>query len=204
MDPSALADPESIVALHRHLATLEAVTTRATAAFDAAGDWAPDGAQTAAAWITTTCRVPKSQAQRRVRRGRELRFLPETERAWVGGDITGDHVDVMVSLRRPETEEALARDEALLVDQARNLTFAHFSRAAAYWGQLADPDGADQDAERQRARRDVYLVQSFGGTWLGADDPRPGQRGHRGRGARTAGGRAVRGRPGRGQSHPRP
>ena len=167
LDPSALADAESIVSLHRHLATLEAVATRATASFDAAGDWAADGAQTAAAWITATCRVPKKAAQRRVRRGRELRFLPETERAWVGGDITGDHVEVMGRLRRPGTEEALARDEALLVDQATELTFAHFSRAAAYWGQLADPDGADKDAERRQGNRDAFLVQSFAGTWLG-------------------------------------
>ena len=65
------------------------------------------------------------------------------------GDITGAHVDVMVPLRRPETEEALARDEALLVDQATELTFAQFNRVAAYWEQLADPDGADKDAERR-------------------------------------------------------
>ncbi len=167
MDPSALADAGSIVELHRLLATLEAVATRATASFDASGDWAADGAQTAAAWITTRCRIPKSRARGRVRRGRELRFLPETERAWVGGAITGDHVDVMVSLRSAETGEALARDEALLVDQARTLTHAHFRRAAAYWDQLADPDGADRDFERQRNRRDVSLVQGFGGSWLG-------------------------------------
>jgi hypothetical protein len=40
---------ESIVELHRCLARLEAATTRATAAFDAGGEWASDGARTAAA-----------------------------------------------------------------------------------------------------------------------------------------------------------
>ena len=167
-DPTALADTESIVSIHGHLATMEAIVSEAAAAFDAAGNWAPDGAQTAVAWITAQCRVPRREARRRIRQGRELRYLPETTRAWVEGDITGAHVDVMISLRCAETEEALARDEALLVDQARKLTFAEFTRAAAYWKQLADPDGADQDAERRRSRRDVYLVQSFGGTWLGA------------------------------------
>ena len=168
MDPSALADTESIVAIHRHLAGMEAVAARATAAFDAAGHWAPDGALNATAWLATRCRVPRAEARRRVRRGRALHSLPEVDHAWSEGAITGAHVDVMASLRCPETEEALARDEALLVDQARTLTFAQFSRAAAYWKQRADPDGADQDAERRRARRDVYLVQSFGGAWLGA------------------------------------
>ncbi len=99
LDPSVLADPESIVALHQVAARAEALATGATAAFDASGDWATDGARTAAAWVTTRCRVNKSEAKRRVRRGRELRNLPETTRAWAEGDITGAHVDVMISLR---------------------------------------------------------------------------------------------------------
>jgi hypothetical protein len=37
VDPSALADAESIVGLYRDLARLEAVVARATAAFDGAG-----------------------------------------------------------------------------------------------------------------------------------------------------------------------
>ena len=140
--PSAFSDTESIVSLTRDLARLEAFVTEATAAFDAAGNWAPDGALTAVAWVTAKCRVPRREARIRLRRGRELRFLPETTRAWAEGAITGAHVDVMTSLRCPETKDALARDEAMLVDQARKLTFADFVRAAAYWKQLAGPDGA--------------------------------------------------------------
>ena len=111
LDPSALADPESIVALHQVAARAESLATRATAAFDAAGDWAPDGARTASAWVTAKCRVKKGEARRRVRRGRELRFLPETTRAWAEGDITGAHVDVMISLRtrRPKLPSAGTR-----------------------------------------------------------------------------------------------
>jgi hypothetical protein len=32
---------------------------------------------------------------------------------------------------------------------------------------LADPDGAEVESERLRGRRDVHLVNSFGGLWLG-------------------------------------
>ena len=167
-DPSAYADQESIQALQRQLARLEAFTTEATAAFDTAGNWVPDGARNATAWLTTRCRLPRSQARRQVRRGRDLRHLPECAGAWADGDITGSHVDAVASLRNEATEETLARDETMLVDQARSLRFDRFIRAAAYWRQLADPDSADEDAERRRARRDVYLVKSFAGTWLGA------------------------------------
>jgi hypothetical protein len=168
VDPAVFADPESVVSLQRQLARLEALTTRATAAFDRAGHWAPDGARTASAWLSVRCRIPKAEARRRVRRGRALHALPETERAWTNGDIAGAHVEVMASLSCPETEEALARDEALLVGQACHLRFDQFGRAVAYWKQLADPEGADAEAEARRARRDVYLVSGFAGSWLGA------------------------------------
>src|SRR5438067_5258149 len=76
LDPSLLADGDAVVALHRHLARLEAIATRSTAAFDADRTWETDGARSAAAWIGVRCHVPTSAARRRVRLGRELRHMP--------------------------------------------------------------------------------------------------------------------------------
>src|ERR1700736_2271999 len=56
-DPSAYADPESIETLQRQLARLDAFVTEATAAFDAAGNWVPDGARSTTAWLVTRCRL---------------------------------------------------------------------------------------------------------------------------------------------------
>ncbi len=166
-DPSACADAESIEGLHRQLARLEAFVTEATGAFDAAGNWVPDGARNAAAWLATRCRMPRGHARRLVRRGRQLRQLPACARAWVDGEITGAHVDAIAELRSDTTDDALARDEAMLVGQARTLRYESFVRAAAYWKQLADPDGNEEDDERRRTRRDAYLESSFCGMWLG-------------------------------------
>ncbi len=55
----------------------------------------------------------------------------------------------------------------MLVSQASTLRYDHFVRAAAYWQQLADPDGAEDDEERRRDKRDVYLDASFSGMWFG-------------------------------------
>jgi hypothetical protein len=55
----------------------------------------------------------------------------------------------------------------MLVDYAKTLAFAEFVRVLRYWEQHADPDGAEEDAMEQQARRDVYLVPSMGGTFLG-------------------------------------
>ncbi len=43
-DASSLADPGTVVALHRQLARLEAVVTRVVGTFDALQEYAPDGA----------------------------------------------------------------------------------------------------------------------------------------------------------------
>jgi hypothetical protein len=166
-DPASLGDPESLVELLRQRARLEAVVSAAAAAFDASGIWAGDGAKSAPAWIATRCRLPRSVARRLVRRGRVLRHLPEAERAFRAGDINEAHVDALAAARRSGTEELLARDEALLVDQATTLRFEQFTRALAYWRQRADAEGAEDDDEAKRARRDVFLAPSFDGMWLG-------------------------------------
>ena len=86
-DPAALADGESIQELHRCLARLEATTTRATASFEAGGEWQADGARSASAWLARRCGLSSSTARRRLRLGRELRQLPLAEAAWLAGEL---------------------------------------------------------------------------------------------------------------------
>jgi hypothetical protein len=145
---------------------LEAVASRATACFDTSRTWELDGARAAAGWVSVRCRLPTSRAKREVARGRALRHLPAAEAAWLAGDIGGDHVDVLASVRRPATEQRLADDEAMLVGQAKVLSFAHFVRVVAYWAQHADPDGEDRGGDDLRAARKLHLSQSFGGLWF--------------------------------------
>ena len=167
-DVNTLADAESIKVLERELSRFEAIVTKAVAAFDASGDWANDGAKGAAPWVATACRLPRAAARRQVRRGRVLRHLPEVTEAWECGHLCAAHLDVVASVRREGTEEALARDEALLVRQAKSLRFEQFARAVAYWDQMADPNGTEEAAEAQRARRDVFSKQaSTGCSWAG-------------------------------------
>ena len=166
-DAACFADAESIETLQRQLTRLGAVVTGAVAAFDASGAWAPDGARNAAAWIASRCHLPRGEARRQVRRGRELRHLPACSRAFRDGDVGVAQIDAIVGLHRGATETALERDEEFLAGQAATLRHESFLRALAYWEQLADPNGVEESAKERRARRDVYLASSFGGTWLG-------------------------------------
>jgi Domain of unknown function (DUF222) len=161
-------DATSIKELVCQHSRLESVVSTAVGAYDTSGDWATDGARTAQAWLARSCRLPKAMARRLVRRGRHLRHLPVVASAFEEGEINAAHVDTVVSVRRDDTEEALERDEALLVKQAKRLRFEHFAKAVAYWDQLADPDGTEEAAEERRARRDVYLEPSISGMYLGS------------------------------------
>ncbi len=61
----------------------------------------------------------------------------------------------------------MARDEEVLVSQAKELGFEDLTRVLAYWKQLADPDGAEASEEEKKASRDVFLTSSYDGMWLG-------------------------------------
>jgi Domain of unknown function (DUF222)/HNH endonuclease len=167
LGPSAFADGSSIETLQRQLARMESFVTTAVAEFDRWGEWATEGARTPAAWLTTRCQLSGAEARRQVRRGRRLAHLPVCAGAWARGDLTSAQVDVMIGLSREVTEEALSRDEEILVGEACTLRHDQFVRVAAYWEQLADPDGTEAEALAQADRRDVYLAQSLDKMWLG-------------------------------------
>jgi hypothetical protein len=157
---SLFSDGGSIKTLECQLSRFECATARAVADFDQSGDWGTDGAKTATAWIDTTCHLPKYEARAQLRRGKALPELPLAAAAFAAGDIGAAQIDVLVKVKSPVTEEALARDEAMLVDYARTLKFAEFCRVVAYWEQLADQDGTEEADLARQARRDVYLVPS--------------------------------------------
>jgi hypothetical protein len=163
IDPSLRCDRQSIKALHRLRAQFDYVLSTAVAEFDQWGQWASDGAKTATAWIDTRCHLPKSEAKAELRRGKALPGLPVAAAAWKRGDIGTAQLDALIRVKSPVTEEALARDEALLVDYATTMKFAHFARTLEYWEQLADQDGSEEAAQARRDRRDTYLVPTPGG-----------------------------------------
>jgi hypothetical protein len=174
---TALAEGEAVRALHRQLARLEAVATRACAAFDRGGEWQAEGARTAAAWLTARCSLPDPVARHRAQAGRALPHLPEVERAWLAGDIGTSAAVVLVRARNETTAAQLAGDEAELVRHASELHPRSFARLVAHWRQLADADGVEDEAAALHQRRRVHLSSSFEGGWFleGVLDPVGGE-----------------------------
>ena len=160
MEPQALADGESMVELHRLRSQLDAALTRGVGAFDASGLWACDGAQSAAAWLSTRTHLPQETCRAEVRTGRSLRQMPATEQAWLAGDIDRAHV-VALARARGVNEEAFEVEEKALVDEARLLRYSHFSRGLGYWCLRVAPEDAEDDAAGALEARELYLSQSF-------------------------------------------
>jgi hypothetical protein len=177
VDPSTLADGESLVALHRELERLRAAMTRATAAFDAGGSWTADGARSSAAWLAARCGLPMATARRRVRLGRDLRHMAKVEGAWLTGDVGEAQVSRLAEARTEVTAASFARDEQMLVSQAKDLPHRLFTRALAYWSQHADPDGAEDAAAARHQARRLHLSCGFDGAWFldGVLDPVSGE-----------------------------
>src|SRR5580704_15650777 len=115
--PGAFGDGESICALKRQAARLNSFICQATNEFDIWGGWASDGARSPASWLSHRNHEPIRDSRQQVARGRGLRQLPVASQAFSEGEISASHVDALLAVRNARTEDALSRDEELLVDQ---------------------------------------------------------------------------------------
>jgi Domain of unknown function (DUF222) len=157
---------EAVVELHRQQARLAAAVTRMTAAADARRLWADDGSRSCGAWVAHRCRLPVGQARGEAWLGRRLRTMPVTAEALAAGNISLRHAMVLASLAGGRTGEYFGRDEAILVDDARTMSWADFVRAVEYWRQHADPHGVERDAEHDQALRRSHLSPGLRGTGI--------------------------------------
>ena len=156
-----------VMASQRLRGALEVSEARVLARWDAAREWQPSGAKTAAAWLAWQQRLPVQVARQRMRHARALRELPAVEKAWAAGEIDRSHVATLLNVRNPRTEELSQRDHKALLDTARTGWFSDFRRHCDYWTLAADPDGAERDAADDLAARELHLSLSIGGMWFG-------------------------------------
>jgi hypothetical protein len=170
LDPHSLTTGElneAVLLLQQMRCRLEAAEARVLARWDADRAWQPDGAKTGAAWLAGKQRIPIQAARQRLRHARALRTLPAVASAWAAGEIDRAHLVTLLGVRTARTAEAFDREHTELLDVARTRGFIDFTRRCDLWEAFADPDGAEQGADSDRAAREVHLSQSFGGMWFG-------------------------------------
>jgi Domain of unknown function (DUF222) len=144
---------EALVALEQLCSQLDAVKLAVTGAWDAAADWAYDGALSGTAWLRANTAVSSAEARWQVRTARALLAAPTLDNAYLTGQLTTSKVRSLAPLALGDTAELFARDEKLLVAQAIGLTAGGVARQVRYWQALADDELSrpDQTADRQDA-----------------------------------------------------
>lgn len=153
---------ELVQATQRVRSMADAACVRSAGALDASGAWAPDGARSPAAWMEWRCRIQKSRASAALRCARELRHMPLTEAAMLAGDLTSDHVRLLVDAKHVASA-AFAEQEEKLVELATRFRISHFEKALRYWKQVNEPDAIEDEAARAFERREAHASTTFEG-----------------------------------------
>ena len=139
MDDDSLRD--QVVALGALADRVDAARLAALAEWDRRALWSADGAASGAAWLAAQGNVARGAAAAAVRAGRRLAALPVAGPAVFDGRLAPAKARLLVGVINPRTEQAFARDEAVLVDQIRRLTVDDTAKLLRRWSMLADADG---------------------------------------------------------------
>lgn len=165
---------DTAVALVKAGSVLDAVTVEAVGALDASKEHKATGDFSPAHHLARRCRAKHESMTRLQRAARKLRTMPHTEAAFIAGEITLDHVDILINANRAKLAELFTRDEELLVGYARDRTFDGFSAEVKAWTAIVMPEDAEERAARQDDERSVHLSETFEGQgkldgWLSKD-----------------------------------
>jgi hypothetical protein len=171
-DLPAAALSELVESLTELRSLVEHRTWEAVGAWDAKLAWADDGAVSGAAWLRHRATLSGAEAAGLVRTGRALRRMPATSAACAAGEVSAAQVRVLARAVNDDTAAAFERDEAMLLDGARQLDVARTGVIVRHWLALEGPEPEPVTA----ADREAFLSQGLDGSWdlRGTLDPEGG------------------------------
>ena len=140
IDLDTLTDGElddELVGLIRLRHRLEAEIARRADRWDRRTIWRGDGSKAPWARLSRTAAVAPGAARGILRRGHAIAAMPHTE-AWAAGEVGADHVELLADAASNGRGDLFQRDEAVLVDHCRELTWGQLVKAMRYWTFRAD------------------------------------------------------------------
>jgi Domain of unknown function (DUF222) len=138
LDDTVLHD--SVVALGATSTRLEALWCRLIGRWDAHQVWADNGSKAAGARLARETHLRRGDADRLVRRARDLAAMPVTSDAYAAGEVNAAHVDLVASCNRQWRNADFASSEEFLVNLCRTRWFTNAVRGIEHWKLLADRD----------------------------------------------------------------
>jgi hypothetical protein len=157
---------QDLARLQRQLDGLQGQWLRRLAALDARGAAGADQGEPAlstAGWLRRRLRLSASAASGAVRTARALFRGPlaATAQALLAGELSPAHATAVADGTQQLPGQVVAEAEPVLLEAARQLDPAQLRRLVAQLCLVADPDGADRQAERRQERRGVWLSPTW-------------------------------------------
>jgi hypothetical protein len=167
-DPAAMTGSERsahLLDLDRLQARVDRSRYEAVGCWDAALDWAADGASSAAGWMTPRLAISRNMAAQRVKVARWLRGAPELMvEALDEAKLTAPKVAIFATVVCTDRlKEAFVVDAPWLVEHAAGLRVEDVARFLRHWATYADPESAADDEDKRQHDRVVYLAETFRG-----------------------------------------
>jgi hypothetical protein len=166
VDVAGMDDPEAaahVLAVERLGARIDGLRLRTVRALERHGVWAVEAAATPAAWLRHRTGTSAADAGRQVRLARSLASMPLADEALCAGEISMRAVHLLARCATPRTRALYGEHEAMLVDQARQLSADQLEKVVEYWLALADPDGREPSGDAERDS--VHLSRAGNGRW---------------------------------------
>jgi hypothetical protein len=150
------------------LERLEGQWLRELAAVDARGAAGAEDdtpAASTAGWLRRRARLGATDAHQRVRVARALHRGPlgGTAKALADGEISSTHAAVLAGGTQDLPAGTAAGAEPVLVAAARRLDPPRLRRLVAHLAVVADPDAAQEQAQRQHGRRGLWVSPTLAG-----------------------------------------
>jgi hypothetical protein len=173
---------DRVLALRRLGDRLDGQWLKELATVDARGAaGAEQGTQapSTAAWLRARLRLGAGAAAGLVRTARALYRgpLPQTGQALSEGAISPAHAQVLAASTHDLPVQTVAEAEPVLLEAARRLDPPRLRRAIAHMRLVADPDGADTQAQRRHQQRGLWVSPTWEGmvSLNGLLEPEAGQ-----------------------------
>jgi Domain of unknown function (DUF222) len=116
-----------------------------------------------AGWLRARLRMRRHGATEAVRTARALFCgpLPQTARAVRDGELSVAHAEVLAAGAKDLPDHVAADAEPTLLQAARRLDPTGLRRTVAHLRHVADPDGADRQAQRRYERRGIWVAPTL-------------------------------------------
>jgi Domain of unknown function (DUF222) len=116
-----------------------------------------------ASWLRARLRLGAGAAPSLIRTARALYRgpLPATGQALAAGEVSLAHAQVLAHRTHELADQVAVEAEPVLLEAARRLDPARLRQAVAHLRLVADPDGAQDRAERHQQRRGLWVSATW-------------------------------------------